>query len=204
MDDKKGQAPTPEELFDHCMTLVGISVKGLEEAHAIRDEVNRTLKNVGKSHQDALGAVTALSVKVGEQGAQLHSMYGPESIKTAAIQSRKAATDFEYKTGQLFESIKKQASGTMPVFWLRTMGAAMVGSVAMLIVFGVLKWMTPGLDEISTRRAELDKINASIDALSGKIIDYDGGKWIRVNKDVPAQNLCQHGATCQDYYERIR
>jgi len=43
-DDRIGRATTPEELFDHTLSIADTAQEALNQGEAMRDEVARTLK----------------------------------------------------------------------------------------------------------------------------------------------------------------
>jgi hypothetical protein len=194
--DRKGEAPTAEEFFDHCLTLADTVAQNLLATRAIQNETKRALDGVNGAHAASKQDLDALARLLVQQGATLQGMYAPAAVSEASMKAAALVASLETKVNGLTLQVEHAASATMGAFSRRAWVASGMGAMFLLVVVGLVWRLIPSLDEIKTRRAERDQLDDDIAYLTYKSIDYEGVKWIRV--DGNKQTLCVN-KVCTEY-----
>lgn len=160
-DERKGQAPTPEEFFDTCIHLAYLTEKSLEAAAALRDETLGRHATFEKFANEAIK-------KIDEQAKELKEMYEPSAVDNATNKSQKAVAEFKNETESLLVKMRKGANAVTKGLVLR----AMLGTAAAVAVTGGCMWIllraVPSLDEIQARRSEIQLLGEDFKNFSGK------------------------------------
>src|ERR1700738_689650 len=101
-DDRTGRATTPEELFDHTLSIADTAHEALNQGEAMRDEVARTLETIGGSYKAVMAELT-------EHKKELKDAYVPAAVQRAVKVSQNTLDDFAKRSGVILEEIQRTA-----------------------------------------------------------------------------------------------
>lgn len=186
MNDRKGQVPTPEEFFDHCVAIADTCEQSLVDAHALRDEARRALQEMNNAYAASQRDVRAL-------GERWQAKYSPEAIAQAGEKAQEQANAFSTAVGKLKGEIEEAASAARAAFVWRASATWVIGAVFALVLASVAYWWIPGLDEIKARRAEVAALEQRAQMANAKlqITSCDGRPCVRTQESAPTYQDAQ-------------
>lgn len=150
-----------EDLFANTAVLIGLNAELMKKVAATDEKTRKAIDDQQARHDALLKAVKTLSN-------ELRQMYAPEQVKAAAEASKAAVVNFEARTGEIYENIKRESSRVSSDFWFRSLGAAIIGTGVVIAAFVFLAWYTPDIQELKARRAEWERVNIPVSHRDGK------------------------------------
>jgi hypothetical protein len=161
--DRKGQLPTPEELFDHVLLIADLCEKSLMAGEAVRDESIRASKNLTHLHGEYQNEINSLTVRVEKQRLELHNLYAPDIVRKAAKEALEIVSDSKGSMNKIIQDLTESLQDTTDAIWIRFFGFTLIGIAILFIFLCTAARFIPSLDEINSRRADLQAINQQIE-----------------------------------------
>ena len=188
-DDRIGRATTPEELFDHTLSIADTAQEALNQGEAMRDEVARTLKAIGSSYKAVMAEIT-------QHKKELKDAYVPAAVQRAVKESQNTLDDFAKRSGIILGEVQRTADKVKKRL-VRQVGLAVAAAAVLLaaICWFCLSWI-PSLDDIQKRQSEvaglqkqIGDLTSELKAMKGRFVQVKG-KWYARYDYSPPYNVC--------------
>jgi cell division protein FtsL len=205
--NRVAQSASVEEFFDHCVDLNGRSAVYLEKSAAIQEALQQTTVS--------LDTTVSSVVSIVQQCADdTKALYAPDNVRDA----RNATQEFKEESVELVASMKAQFDAFLNGVFIRTIITVVLLALTISAVAWCAMQFITSPQEIQRRHDELTQLKeqkqaleqeiadkkASFEKISGRLIYYNGGQWIRVFES--PTRLCLDSSkpqTC-DYYAPVK
>lgn len=188
-DERTGRATTPEELFDHTLSIADTAEEALNQGEAVRDEVERTLKAIDSSYNAVMAEIT-------KHKKELKDSYVPATVQRAVKVSQNTLDEFVKRSGVILEEMQRTANKMKRrlVLQVGVAGTAAAISLAAICWF-CLQWI-PSLDDIQKRQSEvaglqkeLSDLTSELKAMKKRFVQVKG-QWYARYDFVPPVTIC--------------
>ena len=189
-----GARISPQELFDHVATLVGLSYDNVERAAVLHDQAQRSFTSLGTAHAQSLRHLQAI-------GEELRQKYAPAGVESAVVAASGAAAEFSSRVQSAIDDLSAVTKRAQAAFWTRTLGAAALGLAMVVLIVGFINLWVPSLGELQQRRQELADLDGKLQILRG-VFDQNGTKWVPI---IEPGKICDpaDGTNCK-FYGRVK
>jgi hypothetical protein len=189
-----GARITPQELFDHVATLVGLSYDNVERAAVLHDQAQRSFNALGTAHTQSLQRLQALTE-------ELRQKYALTGVESAALSARDAAAAFSSRVQSAADDLLIATKRAQTAFWTRTLGGAALALVMVVATVVIINLWVPSLDQLQQRREELAELDGKLQILRG-VFEQNGMRWVPV---IASGKICDpaDGTRCQ-FYGRVK
>jgi nitrate/nitrite-specific signal transduction histidine kinase len=188
-DERTGRTTTPEELFDHTLSIADTSQEALLEGEAVRDEVRRTLEAIDSSYKAVMAEIT-------QHKKELKEAYAPETVQRAVKVSQRTLDEFAKRIAVILEEIQRTADKVKKRL-VGQVGLAVAAAAVLLaaICWFCLQWI-PNLDDIEKRQLEVAGLQKQIGdftyelkAMKGRFVQSKG-QWYARYDYAPPFTVC--------------
>jgi ribosome-associated translation inhibitor RaiA len=199
-DERTGRAATPEELFDHTLSIADTAEQALNQGEAVRDEIERAIEKIDTSYADVVA-------KFERHQKELKESYVPGVVVHAVAVSQRTLDNFKKSIEVILGEIQRTADKVRTRRLARSAwetGAAAITLAA--ICWFCLQWI-PSLDDIQKRQAkaaglqkEINDLTFELKAMKGRFVQSHG-QWYARYDYAPPYTVCDpnDGQSCGTY-----
>ena len=184
-DDRNGRTTTPEELFDHVLSIADTSQEALLEGEAVRDEARRTLVATGQSY-------ASIMAEIAKHQKELRDSYVPATVESAVNASQRTLDEFVKGTGAILNEIQivadKVKNRMLRHIALGTGAAALLLTA---ICWLLLQWV-PSLDDIQKRQSDtvslqkqISEFTSTLKGMKSRFFETNGQWYARYDLAPP-------------------